>query len=376
MLKLSSKEVVIFAPLYRRIPVDGWGGVEKIVVERARSLRRLGYRVQLVANSTDDSLADSVVSPDTIFSYPGDKARLITSLVTGKWTRYISIFTSLRRDIWEAPILSDASAIDPFNNFILTKEMENDRVLFYLHGNYYFIYQNWRKLFLVPDMLFRPSWKLNLGALNLRMNELLLRKGIRSHYMPNGTDFPDRDKIIQNPEEFLLFVGTINPLKAPHLAIRLARKLGLPLKIIGRITDVSYFRNMVKPFLNNVTEYLGEVDRRTLIETMRRSRALLFTSTWDEPQGIVVIEAQSYGVPVLALNLPFYSGIYEMIENYETGLIGTIDELCAKSGEIFNINRDSIYIRSKSKWSWESVLKNHHMAVIEKMEENISTTSS
>ena len=194
--------------------------------------------------------------------------------------------------------------------------------------------------------------------------------------MPNGTDFPDRDKIIQNPEEFLLFVGTINPLKAPHLAIRLARKLGLPLKIIGRITDVSYFRNMVKPFLNNVTEYLGEVDRRTLIETMRRSRALLFTSTWDEPQGIVVIEAQSYGVPVLALNLPFYSGIYEMIENYETGLIGTIDELCAKSGEIFNINRDSIYIRSKSKWSWESVLKNHHMAVIEKMEENVSTTSS
>ena len=368
---MISKEVVIFAPLYKMIPVDGWGGVEKITLERVQFLRRMGFKVQLVANTTQADLADSVLSPNKLFSYPEDKAHILASLATGKWTKYISMFTDLKSEIWEAPILSDASAIDPFNNLLLSNRMGHDRILFYLHGNHYSIYDNWRRLFGLPDKILRVSRRLNFGALNMKMNEFLTYNGFKSHYMPSGTEFPNVKQIVRNPDEFLLFVGTINPLKAPHLAIEISRKVGLPLKIIGRVTDSTYFKNHIKPFLDSNIEYMGEVPRQTLVETLRRSKGLLFTSAWNEPQGIVVLEAQSYGVPVLALNLPVYSGIYEMIDNFQTGFIGSMNDLVIESKKIFEIDREAIYQHSKSKWSWESVLRKYHLNVIEKIADRI-----
>ena len=369
---MPSKEVVIFAPLYRKIPIDGWGGVERIVLERTKFLRRIGFRVQLVANTSEKEVADDIISIDELFSYPMGKIKLVESLIRGDWRRYMGIFADHKIDIWDAPIISDASSIDPFNNLFLTKQMGQDRTLFFLHGNYYMIYKNWNRLFSIPDRLTRTSWKLNLGALNRRINNYLAMRGIRSHYMPSGTEFPEEGEVMRTPEEYLIFIGTINSLKAPHLAIDIAKRLGIPLKIVGRITDIEYFRDMIKPYLSGGIEYLGEVNRKSLISMLRRSMALLFTSSWNEPQGIVVIEAQSYGIPVIALDTPFYSGIYEMIDDFRTGFIGGKNDVVRGAEKIFNLNRIDVYRWSKARWAWDVVLKKYHTDVIAEMAEKIT----
>ena len=64
------KEVVIFAPIYTKLPVDGYGAIEKITLERANYLRKLGYKVQIIANLEQTGIADEILSPNVYTKIP------------------------------------------------------------------------------------------------------------------------------------------------------------------------------------------------------------------------------------------------------------------------------------------------------------------
>jgi glycosyltransferase involved in cell wall biosynthesis len=103
--------------------------------------------------------------------------------------------------------------------------------------------------------------------------------------------------------DYVVFLGRMAPCKGAHLAIEVARRAGLPLKLAGEIQPVfrDYWDRQVAPGIDGVgVEYVGEADILQKNELLSRARALLFPIQWDEPFGLVMIEAMACGTPVLA----------------------------------------------------------------------------
>lgn len=109
----------------------------------------------------------------------------------------------------------------------------------------------------------------------------------------------------ERKQPYLCFLGRIAPIKGTHLAIAVAKKAGIPLKIAGEVQPIfrDYFETQIKPHVDGkFIEYVGIADLPAKNELLGNSMAMLFPIEWDEPFGLVLIEAMACGTPVLALS--------------------------------------------------------------------------
>ncbi len=97
-----------------------------------------------------------------------------------------------------------------------------------------------------------------------------------------------------------VWFGRLTREKAPHLAIEACRRLGIPLTLIGRSAEPSYFEAQIAPHLGDGVRWLGAMAPSEIALEVGRSRLALATPQWDEPFGLVLIEALSCGTPVAA----------------------------------------------------------------------------
>ncbi len=95
--------------------------------------------------------------------------------------------------------------------------------------------------------------------------------------------------------------GRIAAEKAPHLAIDLARAAGIELTIAGPIVDEPYYAAAIAPRLGPGVRYAGHLDQQRLAELVGHSALALVTPVWNEPFGLVAVEAMACGTPVVAL---------------------------------------------------------------------------
>jgi glycosyltransferase involved in cell wall biosynthesis len=121
------------------------------------------------------------------------------------------------------------------------------------------------------------------------------------------------------------------PCKGPHLAIEIARRAGVRLKLAGEIQPLfrDYWEQQILPRLGSPdVEYVGEADFALKNALLSRARALLFPIQWNEPFGLVMIEAMACGTPVLA----FRGGaVEEVVRHGVTGWIcRDADEMVAR----------------------------------------------
>ena len=130
-------------------------------------------------------------------------------------------------------------------------------------------------------------------------------RDIDADVVPSGidhTDFP----ITQERHEWqgrLLCVGRVEPRKGFHVAVdALAELPGMTLDILGRADD-SYRDELLRRAADRGVAdrlHLGVVPRSSLAERYRAADAVLFTSVWQEPFGLVPLEAMACGTPVVA----------------------------------------------------------------------------
>ena len=142
-------------------------------------------------------------------------------------------------------------------------------------------------------------------------------------------------KLRETKKNYLSFLGRIAPVKGTHIAIEVAMRTGIPLKIAGEVQPMfkDYFEAKIKPHVDGkFIEYVGEADLNSKNELLGDSLALLFPISWDEPFGLVIPEAMACGTPVLA----FPGGsVPELVSNGVSGYVcQSADEMVTRAKQL------------------------------------------
>jgi glycosyltransferase involved in cell wall biosynthesis len=139
----------------------------------------------------------------------------------------------------------------------------------------------------------------------------------------NGINISDFD-LRADKDDYLLFAGRIAPEKAPDIAVEVARRSGHRLLIAGGVEEKhrGFFEERIAPEIGNGIEFLGGQSRAALIDLLAGARGLLMPLRWDEPFGLVVVEALATGTPVIGWRR---GALPELIEDGRHGFL--VDEV-------------------------------------------------
>jgi len=156
----------------------------------------------------------------------------------------------------------------------------------------------------------------------------------------------------------LIFLGRIHPDKGVHLAIEVARLSGMRLIIAGIVQDETYFREQIKPHLDDQNIlYIGPVDVKGKNELFARARVLLHLNTIPERFGLVLVEANAAGVPVIAMDL---GSCREVIKDGETGfLVANVAEAVRVLERILEIDRRACRGRVQQHFSIDTMVEGY-----------------
>lgn len=142
-----------------------------------------------------------------------------------------------------------------------------------------------------------------------------------------------------NKQNHLLYLSRIAPEKGTHVAIEVARRLGMKLIIAGKVdrVDRRYFEDQVQPLIDGKQiRFVGEANGRRKRELYRKASCVLLPILWDEPFGLVMPEALACGTPVVAFDRGAASEI--MLDGVTGYLVHDADEMVAAVKKIDRID--------------------------------------
>lgn len=159
-----------------------------------------------------------------------------------------------------------------------------------------------------------------------------------THTIHNGIDlsaFPFNP----NPEKYVAWMGRIAPVKGLKEALEVAKKADVSFRASGSKDFPDYFHNEITPLLGNERIVVDRLNTEEKGKFLGNARAVLMPVMWDEPFGLVAIEAMACGTPVIAFRR---GGLTETIIDGKTGfLVDTVEEMAQKLSEIDTISRQA-----------------------------------
>lgn len=176
----------------------------------------------------------------------------------------------------------------------------------------------WKQALAQPLLHYLRLWdQLNTQRIDhLLCNSRFVQRRIRKYYRREATVLYPPVEVPavlppRQPQDFFLYLGRLVPYKRVDLIIETFKANGLPLKIAGTGPEQARLQALAGPRI----EFLGQVDRAQQRRLYSQARALIFPPLEDF--GMVPVEAQGYGCPVLAYGR---GGALESIVSAETGL--------------------------------------------------------
>lgn len=155
----------------------------------------------------------------------------------------------------------------------------------------------------------------------------LFSEFVPSEVVYNGIDVASFTANIEpiTGDEVYFWYGRICPEKGTHLAMQYCMEAGKRLIIAGPKSNEDYFNEQVAPLLaedleNNeqpLFNYVGHVTKDEINHYLCQATAMLFTSTWDEPYGLILAESLACGTPVIGFDV----GASAEIVTPDTGVI-------------------------------------------------------
>jgi len=306
------------------VPPPGYGGTELVVAELAAALQRRG--IEVVVYATGDSHPEGI-EVRSYFSAAHWPPNADVDATHAAWSL---------RDIGRDPRGFDVVHLHSCAAVELSRLCLSPAVATIHHDSKESLSRIYRA---------NPQVKLVAISRSQARRELAPISAVIHHGMS-----PERFPFLPD-QGYLLYLGRYSREKGPHLAIEMAVRAGLPLVMAGEPHELDYYREQVLPLIreHGVLE-LGPVGGPCKTNLLARARALIFPIQWDEPFGLVMIEAQLSGVPVLALRR---GSVPEVVEDGVTGLVADdVSELVsgARVAEKF-FDRARIRALARERWS-------------------------
>jgi glycosyltransferase involved in cell wall biosynthesis len=326
------------APLMESVPPRLYGGTERIVSYLADELVQQGHEVTLFASG------DSITNANLVSCTP--RALRLEAGVRDVIPYYMLMLDRVRAAADEFDFLH--FHIDQFHFPLFRSQAE--RTVTTLHGRQDLpdlkpLYVGFSDMPLVSisNAQRRPIPNANFVA--------TIHHGIPKHlYEPT---FEPRGG-------YLAFIGRISPEKRPDRAIKLARTLGIPLKIAAKVDKVDevYFREQIAPLVKQPgVEYIGEINESAKTEFLGEALALLFPIDWPEPFGLAMIESMACGTPVLAFRK---GSVSEVIDEGVTGLtVDSMDEAIRKLPHVLALDRRAVRRRFDQRFTATRMAKDY-----------------
>lgn len=280
------------------IPPSHYGGAERIVALQADEFARLGHRVHLMAGPGSSAYGGRLHvhrSPSqALYSRAYRKLRFqLQSVLASRDCDVVYNFG--RSDYIEALLALRKPLLQCFQNPIDQFQID------YLEAR------------------IRSRVALHCISENQRSHA---RLSTPSMVIPNPVD--TRAYAPGSGEAgYLAFLGRLTHNKGVDVAIDVARRTGRKLVIAGNVSneqgDEEFFRQQVEPHLDgDQIRWIGPVNDRQKQDLLAQASALLFPIRWDEPFGIVMVEALACGCPVIATRR---ASVPEVIEHGRTGFL-------------------------------------------------------
>jgi glycosyltransferase involved in cell wall biosynthesis len=319
------------------VPPQHYGGIERIVDLLARRLVRQGHDVTLFAHPASASAGRLIPFPGKSSASWLDTARNTAVLTRYVLTHHVDVVHSFSRLQYLLPILP--LRIPKLMTYQRAVTRRSVRLASHLsHGTLHFAAISRYMMKPVSDI---GKWRLVPNCASLD----------RYRFQPNvDHDAP------------LMFLGRIEEIKGAHLAIEVARRTGLKLCIAGNVPPEhrSYFEARIKPFIDNDRViYAGPVGDEDKNLLLGRARALLMPVLWEEPFGIVMVEAMACGTPVIGLDC---GAVSEVVEDGVSGFVRRdLDGLVEGVGRIGEIDRHLCRERVERQFS-DAVLTENYLS--------------
>lgn len=185
----------------------------------------------------------------------------------------------------------------------------------------------------------------------------------------------NRFKPVLEPEgDYVAYLGRIIEPKGVHLAMAAVKAYNqrnnnkLKLKIAGKhyssVSKDTYWETLVKPQLDEQVEYNGFIDNDEAKQTfLGNAKALIVPSVFEEPFGMVVIEALACGTPVIGLDS---GAITELVKTGQNGVLidhgseqQIIKDIALAVEQINQINRQACRQDFEQRFTLQRMAKEH-----------------